>query len=130
MLQWTVFLISRLFMPPLSQTQKMWLIVFIGATILLITSGIRLSLGLFVKPIVSSSDIDIKQISFALAITQLMWGVSQPIKGALADRYGAWCVLFGGTLLLAVGCLAVPQFISVFGLVIRLADFLGRIWAV
>ena len=67
-----------------------WLLVGIDASILLITSGIRLSLGLFVKPIANSSHIDIVQISFALAIAQLMWGISQPITGALADRFGAW----------------------------------------
>ena len=66
-----------------------FLFVFIAAAILLITSGIRLSLGLFVNPIATQSDISIVDLSFALAMTQLMWGVSQPITGALADRFGA-----------------------------------------
>lgn len=97
-----------------------WLLVAIAASILLITSGIRLSLGLFIKPIASSSEIDIVQISFALAVAQLMWGVSQPITGALADRFGAWWVLLLGTLLLAMGCLAVPHFITGIGLTVTL----------
>ena len=49
-----------------------------------------ISFTIFVKPIANSSHIDIVQISFALAIAQLMWGISQPITGALADRFGAW----------------------------------------
>lgn len=102
------------------QRQTAWLLVFFASTILLITSGIRLSLGLFVEPISSNSSVTIAELSFALAITQLMWGVSQPITGALADRFGAWWVLLGGTLLLAVGCALVPFFVSQWGLVFTL----------
>lgn len=102
------------------QRQTAWLLVFFASTILLITSGIRLSLGLFVEPISSTTPMTIVELSFALAITQLMWGVSQPITGALADRFGAWRVLFAGTLLLAVGCSLVPVFLSQWGLVFTL----------
>lgn len=100
--------------------QTMWLLVAVAAAILMITSGIRLSLGLYVPPMTDSTPLSIVQISFALAVTQLMWGVSQPITGALADKYGAWWVLFGGTLLLAVGCVAVPFLLSKWGLVLTL----------
>lgn len=102
-----------------SKNQR-WLLVAAAAVILLITSGIRLSLGLFVKPIDTSAHIGIVQISFALAITQLMWGVSQPVTGALADKFGAWHVLLLGTLLLAIGCFSVPFFVSSVGLVVTL----------
>lgn len=87
-------------------SRHLWLIVFVATTILWVTSGIRLSLGLLVQPIIHSSTLDIKQISFALAITQLMWGVSQPVTGVLAHKFGAWWVLCLGMILLAVGCLA------------------------
>lgn len=99
---------------------RVWLVIASAALILMITSGIRLSLGLFVKPIETSAGIGIVQISFALAVAQLMWGVSQPITGALADRYGAWWVLLLGTLLLLVGCLMVPQLVSAWGLTFTL----------
>lgn len=56
--------------------QTAWTFVFIASTILLVTSGVRLSLGLFVQPISSTTEISIVQMSFALAVTQLMWGVS------------------------------------------------------
>ncbi|WP_208717129.1 MFS transporter [Actinobacillus indolicus] len=100
--------------------QTAWTFVFIAATILLVTSGIRLSLGLFVQPISSTTEISIVQMSFALAVTQLMWGVSQPITGALADRFGAWWVILGGTLLLAIGCALMPYLLSAWGLVFTL----------
>ena len=105
----------------MSNAQKSaWLIVFAAAVMLLITSGIRLSLGLFVQPIHADTDISIVELSFALAVTQLMWGVSQPVMGALADRYGAWKVLICGTFLLALGCSLVPYMISAWGLVFSL----------
>lgn len=100
--------------------QSAWTFVFIAATILLVTSGVRLSLGLFVQPISSTTEITIVQMSFALAVTQLMWGVSQPITGALADRFGAWWVILGGTLLLAIGCALMPYLLSAWGLVFTL----------
>jgi predicted MFS family arabinose efflux permease len=37
-----------------------------------------------------------------------MWGVAQPIGGAIADRYGAGRVLAGGILLVALGNVLIP----------------------
>ncbi|HUA87999.1 MAG TPA: MFS transporter [Steroidobacteraceae bacterium] len=84
--------------------------VLIGsaAVILLITMGIRQSLGLFVEPIVLGTGLGIVSVSFALAIGQFMWGVAQPIFGGLADEYGAYRVLILGALVLAAGCLLAP----------------------
>lgn len=97
-----------------------WLIVGIAALILMTTSGIRMSLGLFIEPITQMGAVNVVQISFALAVNQLMWGVSQPIVGALADKFGALFVLMGGALLLAVGCALVPLMLSKWGLVLTL----------
>lgn len=79
-----------------------------AAAILLITMGIRQSLGLFILPIVAATGLGIVSISFALAIGQLLWGVAQPLLGAIADEYGAYRVMTGGALLLAAGCVLAP----------------------
>lgn len=94
-------------------------LVAIAGLILMITSGVRMSLGLFVKPI-AHSGVDIVSISFALAICQLMWGISQPISGALADKFGAKWVLIGGTILLILGCALTPLLTTQMGLIITL----------
>lgn len=107
-------------MSNLSSHKMLWSIVFIAATILLITSGIRLSLGLFIQPITQTTSLSLVDLSFALAVTQLMWGVSQPITGALADRFGARIVLMSGAILLAIACVCVPWFISQWGIVFTL----------
>ena len=79
-----------------------------AAAILLVTMGIRQSLGLFILPIVATTGLSIVSISFALAIGQLIWGVAQPLLGAIADEYGAYRVMIGGALLLAAGCALAP----------------------
>ena len=64
-----------------------------AAGILMVTMGTRQSLGLFVSPINSASDIGIVAISLALAIGQFSWGLAQPFAGFLSDRYGPAKVL-------------------------------------
>ena len=96
--------------------KTLWLFVFAAAVILMITMGIRMSLGLFMQPIANDTALSITQISFAMAVSQLMWGVSQPITGALADRYDAWTILWVGTLLLVAGCLLIPLMPTAWGL--------------
>jgi MFS family permease len=80
-----------------------WPILLAAAAIMMITMGIRQSLGLYVAPIDGSTGLGIVAISFALAIGQFVWGAVQPIFGALADRYGTERVLIAGAILVAVG---------------------------
>ena len=74
-------------MPP-SKERSAWLITLAAAAILMVTMGARQSLGLFISPLKSSTGLGITTISLAFAIAQLMWGVIQPVSGAVADRYG------------------------------------------
>ena len=68
-------------------------IVLSAAAFLMITMGTRQSLGLFVSPINTATELGIPAISFALALGQFAWGAIQPIAGACADRYGPGPVL-------------------------------------
>ena len=91
-----------------------------AAGILMVTMGTRQSLGLFVSPINSATEIGIVGISLALAIGQFSWGLAQPIAGWLSDRYGPSRVLIAGILLLAMGCALAPYLLSGMGLIITL----------
>jgi MFS family permease len=82
---------------------RSWPIVLAAAAIMMITMGIRQSLGLYVAPINTSTGLGIVAISFAMAVGQFVWGAVQPIFGALADRYGTERVLISGAILLAAG---------------------------
>ena len=93
-----------------------WPVIAAAAFILLITIGMRMSLGLFLRPVVNTTDLSVAQFSLVIAVFQLMWGVAQPATGALADHYGAWKVLGGGALILAAACFLMPQLPTFWGL--------------
>ena len=79
------------------------MLVLAAAGILLLTMGVRQSLGLFVLPIVTATGVSLVSVSFALAIGQFVWGAAQPLFGAVADHYGTYRVLVFGAILLAAG---------------------------
>ena len=93
-----------------------WPVIAAAAFILLLTIGMRMSLGLFLRPVVNTTDLSVAQFSLVIAVFQLMWGVAQPTTGALADHYGAWKVLGGGALILAAACFLIPQLPTFWGL--------------
>ncbi len=94
--------------------------VLMAGGVLLITMGIRQSVGLFVGPLNTSTGLGITSISLALAIGQFVWGAVQPVAGAAADHWGARPVLLVGLLLMALGCLLTPWMDSASGLTFTL----------
>ena len=60
--------------------------------------GIRNALPLFISAINSSTAMGYATISLAFGVQQLMWGVAQPVAGAMADRWGPRPVMIGGAL--------------------------------
>lgn len=99
---------------------SIWMLMIISAIIFAITMGVRQSLGLFIAPINSSLGFDIVSISFALAIGQFIWGLAQPIFGAIADKKGSIGVLIFGAFLMFFGLVLTPFVKSDFGLILTL----------
>jgi len=99
---------------------RYWPLVLAATATLLVTMGIRQSLGLLVAPLGRDTGLGIAEISFALAVGQLMWGASQPLFGIVADQHGAGRVLVAGGLLLVVGLLLAPALPSGWGLLLTL----------
>ena len=97
-----------------------WLVTLAAAGILMVTMGARQSLGLFVSSLKSSTGLGIGTISLALAIGQLMWGIIQPVAGAVADRYGPARTLTAGLIVLALGMALTPFMTSGLGLIVSL----------
>ena len=95
-------------------------ITLAAAGILMMTAGIRMTNGLFLSPINSSTGLGIVSLSLAMAIGQFVWGAVQPLAGALADRHGARPVLLGGVSLMAVATAATPFMTSAFGISVML----------
>ena len=70
---------------------------------LVVRSALRSSFGLFTDPLSAVRGFDRETFAFAIAIQNLVWGLGQPVAGAIADRYGTGRVLAGGGLLYALG---------------------------
>jgi MFS family permease len=97
-----------------------WLLILSASAILMITMAARLTTGLFLSPINTSTGLGIASISLAMAVGQFMWGASQPIFGAVADKYGPARVIVLGGVMLAIGLAATPFVSSQFGLMLTL----------
>jgi predicted MFS family arabinose efflux permease len=83
-------------------------IALTAAAALALSFGTRQSMSLFIGPINSETAMGYATISLALAVGQLMWGVAQPIAGALADKHGTRPVMITGALMLATATAATP----------------------
>ena len=77
---------------------KTALITLIAAcAVVLISLGVRQTFGLFFMDFKNDLDISITQSGLAIGIQMLMWGLTGPIFGAIADKYGghkAICLAF------------------------------------
>ncbi len=66
------------------------IVILVCASIVLILSfGIRTSFGIFLAPMTMDLGIGRESFAFAIALQNLLWGLSQPFAGAIADRYGS-----------------------------------------
>ncbi|MEC5217519.1 MFS family permease [Actimicrobium sp. GrIS 1.19] len=97
-----------------------WGLMLAAAAILMITMGARLTTGLFISPINTSTGLGIVSISFALAIGQFVWGLAQPVFGVMADKIGSAKVIILGALLLAGGTALTPFMSSQWGLLLSM----------
>jgi MFS family permease len=79
------------------------IIVVAGCVISLITFGPRSAMGLFMQPVSEANGWGRDVFALAFAVQNLLWGIGQPIAGAIADRFGTVRVLCGGALLYALG---------------------------
>ncbi len=79
--------------PTLPAWRNTWVIITCGCLICAMIFGPRSSMGFFQLPILTDTGWDRTTFGLAMAIQNLLWGISQPIMGAIADRYGTWRVL-------------------------------------
>ena len=91
---------------PTSGTWRTPLVIIVcGCAIALLSFGPRSSLGFFVQPMGREFAWGRDVFGLAIALQNLLWGLGQPIAGAIADRFGLLRVMFVGALLYAAGLL-------------------------
>jgi MFS family permease len=84
-------------------------IIVAGCLIGLVSFGLRSSLGLFTEPLGLVHGYDRETFAFAIAVQNLVWGLGQPVAGAIADRYGSGRVLAGGGVLYVLGAVLMAE---------------------
>src|SRR5438874_9416644 len=85
--------------------RPMVVLLILSCVIISVCMGLRQSLGIFMRPMTLELGISAATFGFSIALQNIVWGVSQPFVGAMADRYGARPLLIGTALLYAAGLL-------------------------
>src|SRR6478672_9811858 len=81
-------------------------LVLIGAAVLLsLGMGIRQSFGLLLTPVTRDLALTAADFTLALAIQNIVWGLSQAPVGAIADRFGLRIPMLAGAAIYVVGLL-------------------------
>lgn len=88
---------------PTQSRSALVVLVVLSGGILSLCMGLRQSLGLFMAPMTAGLGLSAASFGFFIALQNLVWGLSQPVVGALADRHGPRPVLVVTALLYASG---------------------------
>ncbi len=78
-------------------------VIACAGLVLFVSVGTRQTFGLFLAPMEADLGWGREAFGFAIALQNLVWGVSQPFVGAVADRFGSGRVVIGGAVLYALG---------------------------
>ena len=80
-----------------------YLAIACACLIALLGFGPRSAMCFFQLPILQDNGWDRSTFALAMAIQNLVWGMGQPVFGAISDRYGTWRVLTAGALIYSGG---------------------------
>jgi MFS family permease len=80
-----------------------WVVVAAAAASISLALGVRQTFGLFLLPLSTEEGLSPVWLGAAVAIHNLVWGLAQPVSGALGDKHGAGRVMGMGGLLIAAG---------------------------
>lgn len=79
------------------------MVLVAGGLVTALSLGVRSTFGLFLDPVIETLDSDRGTFALAIAVQNLAWGLSQPLAGAIADRFGTARVLVAGVAVYAAG---------------------------
>ena len=78
-------------------------IIVASGVMMTLAMGIRQTFGLFLDPLSYANGLPITVWALAMALQNIVWGLGQPIAGAVVDRYGTSVVAVFGIVLYAAG---------------------------
>lgn len=88
----------------LSTINRQSRLILIGAAILFtVGMGIRQSFGLFLTPVTKDLAITASDFTLAIAVQNIVWGLSQAFVGGISDRYGLRKIMVAGAVIYVAG---------------------------
>ena len=85
-------------------TSRQTRLILIGAAVLLsLGMGIRQSFGLFLTPVTRDLALTAADFTLAVAVQNIVWGISQAPIGAIADRFGLRATMMAGAAIYVIG---------------------------
>ena len=90
-------------------------VLIVGCMIIIVSSGVRASYGVFQIPIATEFGWARSEFSMAIAIQNLAWGIGQPIFGALAEKFGDRKAILVGILIYAMGLFLSAESVTALG---------------
>jgi predicted MFS family arabinose efflux permease len=89
--------------------RKPVIVLICASTVLAVGLGVRHGFGLFLSPMSLELGWNRESFAFALALQNLVWGLTQPFVGAFADRFGPGRTVAAGAALYAIGLYAMAE---------------------
>ena len=90
-------------------SRRFLIVLACGSIVITLSMGLRQVFGLFLLPVTTDLDMSRQMFGLIVGVQNLLWGLTQPVAGLLADRFGtARVVATGGALY--VGGLALASF--------------------
>lgn len=93
-------------MRPFKPPHYAWIILSLCFVTLLSAQGVRFSFGAFVTPWEDDFGVSRGTVTFISFVSFLLYGVTQPLVGRLADTWGAKRLLLVGVLLVGISIYA------------------------
>jgi MFS family permease len=85
------------------ENKKAIIVLVAGSIVVLFSMGIRQSWGLFFQFFENDLGINRTQFGFAIGLQMLLWGITAPFFGIIADKYGSNRAAFSAFLIYILG---------------------------
>lgn len=83
-----------------------WWVALAFCLIVFLSTGIRFTVGPFLKPLVADLGLDRGSFSLVVSLSLFLYGAFMPVVGRLVDRFGSRVVVTAGALVLAAALAA------------------------
>ncbi len=105
--------------------RHLWVVIVAAALVASLGMGIRQNFGLFLTDMTADLGLGREAFAFAMALQNIIWGLTTPFVGALADKYGSGRMIALGGLVYAGGLYIMSGAEGAFGLNLGAGLFIG-----